>query len=75
MDSPTSTNPGADPNPFAGVDFQDLERSLRRPRTLIDVLLSTLVTLMTALALIPLFSVVWMLLVRGGKRLNLEALT
>jgi phosphate transport system permease protein len=30
---------------------------------------------MTGLALIPLFSVIWMLLVRGGKRLNLAALT
>ena len=27
-------------DPFAGVDFSQLERSLRRPRTLIDFLLS-----------------------------------
>jgi len=67
--------PGGDFNPFAGVDFQDLERSLRRPRTLVDMLLSTLVTVMTCLALIPLFSVVWMLAVRGGQRLSLAAVT
>ena len=31
-------------NPFAGVDFNELEKSLRRPRTLMNVLLSGLVT-------------------------------
>ena len=46
-----------------------------RPRTLFDLIMSGLVTLMTVLALIPLFSVVWMLVVRGGQRLSLEALT
>ena len=30
-------------DPFAGVDFSQLERSLRRPRTLLDFLLTTLV--------------------------------
>jgi phosphate transport system permease protein len=62
-------------NPFADVDFLDLERSLRRPRTLLDVLLSLLVTVMTGLALIPLFSVVWMLFWRGGHKLSVAALT
>jgi phosphate transport system permease protein len=67
--------PADDFNPFSGVDFHDLEKSLRRPRTLLDVLLSALVTVMTGLALIPLFSVVWMLLIRGGSKLSLAALT
>ncbi|MGO8792875.1 MAG: phosphate ABC transporter permease PstA [Terriglobia bacterium] len=62
-------------NPFAGVDFAELERSLRRPRTLVNVLLGGLVTCMTLLALIPLFSVVWMLLWRGGKSLSLAVFT
>jgi phosphate transport system permease protein len=62
-------------NPFAGVDFGELERSLRRPRTLMNVLLSGLVTLMTLLALIPLVSVVWMLLWRGGQKLSLALFT
>jgi len=62
-------------NPFAGVDFQGLEKSLRRPRTLLDLFLSGVVLVMTGLALIPLFSVVWMLLVRGGRKLTWAALT
>jgi phosphate transport system permease protein len=71
-----STLPGEpDLNPFAGVDFAELETSLRRPRTLVNILLSWLVTGMTLLALIPLFSVVWMLIWRGGKRLSLALFT
>ena len=61
----------ADLNPFAEVDFSELEKSLRRPRTLVNVLLSGLVICMTLLALIPLFSVVWLLLWRGGSKLSL----
>ena len=63
------------PNPFAGVDFSALERSLRRPRTLLDFCLTALVTAMTLLALVPLFSVVIMLLWRGGQRLSLAIFT
>ena len=62
-------------NPLAGVDFADLEKSLLRPRTLMSGLLSGLVSLMTVLALIPLFSVVWMLVWRGGHRLSLLCFT
>jgi phosphate transport system permease protein len=65
---------GASPaaaDPFFDVDFSQLERSLQRPRTLIDFLLTSLVTGMTALSLIPLFSVVVMLFWRGGQRLSL----
>jgi phosphate transport system permease protein len=57
-------------DPFAGVDFSHLEKSLRRPRTLFDFLLTTLVSAMTLLSLIPLFSVVLMLLWRGGQKLR-----
>jgi phosphate transport system permease protein len=64
-----------DLNPLSGVDFSELEKSLRRPRTLINVLLSGLVTCMTLLALIPLFSVVWLLLWRGGSKLSLALFT
>ena len=71
-----STLPGApDLNPFAGVDFAELETSLRRPRTLINILLSWLVTGMTLVALVPLFSVIWMLLWRGGRKLSLALFT
>src|SRR3978361_1869166 len=62
-------------DPFADVDFSLLERSLRRPRTLIDFLLTTLVTGMTLASLVPLFSVVLMLLWRGGQRLSLSLFT
>jgi len=62
-------------DPFSGVDFSQLERSLRRPRTLMSVLLTTTTTAMTLIALIPLFSVVWMLLWRGGRNLNFAAFT
>jgi phosphate transport system permease protein len=62
-------------DPFVGVDFSQLERSLRRPRTLFDFLLSGVVTVMTLLSLIPLFSVVLMLLWRGGRRLSLAIFT
>src|SRR5215468_3438844 len=62
-------------DPLAGVDFSQLERSLRRPRTLIDFLLSASVTAMTLLSLVPLFSVVIMLAWRGGQRLSLAVFT
>jgi phosphate transport system permease protein len=62
---------GADAvDPLAGIDFSQLERSLRRPRTLVDFLLTALVSAMTLLSLIPLFSVVLMLLWRGGQKLR-----
>jgi phosphate transport system permease protein len=62
-------------NPLSGVNFADLEKSLLRPRTLASGLLSTLVAAMTILALIPLFSVVWMLVWRGGHKLSLLCFT
>jgi phosphate transport system permease protein len=68
-----SRNTGFDP--FRGVDFSVLEKDVMRPRTLTTVLLSALVTVMCLLALIPLFSVVWMLLWRGGHKLSVAALT
>src|ERR1700730_2469308 len=62
-------------DPFAGVDFSQLERSLRRPRTLLDFVLNAVVSGMTMLSLIPLFSVVLMLAWRGGRRLSLAVFT
>ncbi len=47
----------------------ELERSLRRPRTVVSAQLTALVTLLTLAALVPLFSVVYMLLVRGISKL------
>src|SRR6201990_1570600 len=62
-------------DPFTGVDFSQLERSLRRPRTLLDFLLTALVSGMTLASLVPLLSVVLMLLWRGGRRLSLAVFT
>ena len=62
-------------DPFRDVDFSQLERSLRRPRTLFDFLLTTTVSAMTILCLIPLFSVVLMLLWRGGRKLSASLFT
>jgi phosphate transport system permease protein len=73
--SDMAIKPTPDLNPFEGVDFSELDRSLRRPRTFFSVAMSGLVTLMTLLALIPLFSVVLMLLWRGGSRLSLAVFT
>ena len=54
-------------DPFAGVDFADLELSLYRPRTAFSIVLSWVVGAMTLIALVPLFAVLWMLIWRGGK--------
>jgi phosphate transport system permease protein len=62
-------------DPFAGVDFSQLDRSLRRPRTLIDFSLNALVGGMTLLSLIPLFSVILMLVWRGGQKLSVAVFT
>lgn len=66
--------PAAGP-PAAPVDLGHLEKSLRRPRTAFNFIMSGVTTLMTVMALLPLFSVVFMLLVRGGKRLSLSVFT
>ena len=62
-------------DPFAGVNFGELELSLYRPRTLFSVILSWVVAIMTLLALIPLFAVLWMLIWRGGQKLSLALFT
>ena len=58
-------------DPFADLDLSQLERSLQRPRTLIDFLLNALVAVMTLVSLVPLFSVLLMLFWRGGQKLSL----
>jgi phosphate transport system permease protein len=61
----------AERDPFKDVDFAELETSLYRPRTFLSILLSWIVALMTFMALVPLFAVLWKLILRGGKRLSL----
>ena len=57
------------------ISSADLERSLRRPRTLFNFVLSTIATCFTLAALFPLFSVVYMLAHEGLRRLSWEALS
>lgn len=47
-----------------------LERSLRRPRTALNAALSGLVAVITLLALVPLFSILFMLVSRGLQRMS-----
>jgi phosphate transport system permease protein len=60
---------------FSDVDFPELERSLRHPRTLFSAVLSVLTGAVTVIACVPLFSVLFMLAYRGGKRLSLSLLS
>lgn len=53
----------------------NLERQPFEGRALQSGLLTTLAWIMTILAAVPLVSVLWMLVVEGGSRIDLEALT
>jgi len=53
----------------------DLEKRLRSPRTLFSAVLSVITGLMAVGAMVPLFSVLFMLAWRGGKRMSLELFT
>ena len=57
----------------ASDDFSDMERSLRRPRSLFSWAMSVLTGTMTFAALVPLISVLYLLITRGGKMLGLAA--
>jgi len=57
------------------VDLRQLERSLRRPRTLVSFCLSCLCGGMTVLAAVPLFSVLIMLIWRGGRQFGWDLFT
>ncbi len=52
------------------VDLRELERSLRRPRTLFSFCSSMLCAVMALFAAVPLFSVLLMLIWRGAARLG-----
>jgi phosphate transport system permease protein len=60
---------------FGDVDFAKLEKSLRSPRTLVSTVLSSVAVGASILACAPLLSVLTMLIYRGGRRINWEALT
>ena len=70
----TAVSPANSPS-TANVNLDDLRRSLRRPRSLFSFLLTSLTTGLTLAALFPLFSVIYMLVVRGIGRLSLSSFT
>jgi phosphate transport system permease protein len=57
------------------IDIRMLERSLRRPRSLFSFAMSLLTTLATLAALLPLFSVLYMLVEKGAASLSFVTLT
>ncbi len=57
------------------IDVSDLQKSLRRPRSLFSFLMSGLATVLTLLALVPLFSVLYMLLLKGVHGFSLAWFT
>ena len=59
----------------AGVDLPQLERSLRQPRSLFSWGMSVVTGGMTIAALFPLFSVLYLLVVRGGHALSRAVFT
>jgi phosphate transport system permease protein len=61
--------------PAAADDLSDLSRSLRRPRSLFSWAMSVVTGAMTIAALVPLFSVLYLLITRGGKLLGLSVLS
>ncbi len=56
------------------IDLPSLARSLRRPRTLFSYTMSMLTGAATLAALFPLFSVLYLLVVRGSAALSMAAL-
>jgi phosphate transport system permease protein len=57
------------------IDLPKLEKTLRSPRNLFSFIMSGLTGFMTLIALVPLFSVLIMLIVRGGERLGVALFT
>jgi phosphate transport system permease protein len=57
------------------LDLADLERSLRRPRTLFSYSMSILTGTATIVAMLPLFSVLYLLVIRGAAALSMATFT
>jgi phosphate transport system permease protein len=57
------------------VDLPKLEKSLRSIRSLHSAVMSTIIGIMSILAMVPLASVLWMLLVRGTQRIGIGLFT
>jgi phosphate transport system permease protein len=57
--------------PFEEIDLASLEWSLRQPRSAFSYAMSLLTGITTVAALVPLFSVLYLLIVRGGRNLSI----
>lgn len=60
---------------LALISTAELQKSLRRPRSLFSFLMNVVTTALTLMALVPLFSVVYMLVVRGVHALSMSVFT
>ncbi len=69
----SAINPGG--NAGAVVDLTELNKSLRRPRSFVNFLFLGVTAVLTLSALLPLFSVIYMLVVRGMGRLSFSTFT
>jgi phosphate transport system permease protein len=67
--------PSPAPDNLSAEEIAELKKSLRRPRALFSFGMSSLATVLTLSALVPLFSVVIMLAYRGGKQLSFRLFT
>ena len=68
-----TTSAAGDPSPRVAPTH--LHRSHKNARTLLDTALTVVVFALSALAMLPLFSVLYMLLARGAPMLSLELFT
>ena len=73
--TPTITTPGPSTEPLKPEELKDLEWSLRQPRSLFSFAMSVLTGGATIAALLPLFSVLFLLVERGIAGLHFSAFT
>ena len=69
------TPPATAPGRVDEVDVSSLQRSLRHPRSLFSFAMSWLTGIVTLLTLVPLISVLYLLVVRGGQQLSTAVFT
>jgi phosphate transport system permease protein len=63
------------PAPAPEIDLPKLEKTLRSTRNLFSATMSVLTGLLAIIAMIPLFSVLLMLIIRGGSKLSVALFT
>jgi phosphate transport system permease protein len=61
--------------PLSSVEPLKLQRSLTERRSLVNIILNTATWIVAIIACLPLFSVLIMLIIRGGSRLSLDLFT